>query len=182
MIFKETKLRGAFVIEPERLEDERGFFARTWSQEEFSSRGLNPKIVQCNSSFNKQRGTLRGMHYQIPPNEEAKLVRCTAGAIYDVIIDLREDSPTRSKWIGVELSACNRMMVYVPEGFAHGFQTLEDETEVSYQVSAYYHQESAHGVRWDDPAFGINWPLEISVISERDRSHPFVDVAQKELI
>lgn len=180
MNFKETKLRGAYVIEPELLEDERGFFARIWSEEEFAVRGLNPRIVQCNSSFNKQRGTLRGMHYQIPPHEEAKLVRCTAGAIYDVIIDLREDSPTRSKWIGVELSARNRLMVYVPEGFAHGFQTLADETEVFYQVSAYYHQESARGVRWDDPAFGIDWPLEISVISERDRSHPLLEAVQKE--
>jgi dTDP-4-dehydrorhamnose 3,5-epimerase len=179
MIFKETKLRGAYIIEPELLEDERGFFARTWSQEEFAARGLNSKLVQSNSSFNKQRGTLRGMHFQIPPHEEAKLVRCTAGAIYDVIIDLRENSPTRLRWAGVELSARNRLMVYVPEGFAHGFQTLEDNTEVFYQVSAYYHHESARGVRWDDPAFGINWPLEISVISERDRSHPFVDAAQR---
>ncbi len=181
MIFREEKLRGAYIIEPELIEDERGFFARTWSQEEFAARGLNPKVVQCNSSFNRQRGTLRGMHYQIPPHSEVKLVRCTAGAIYDVIIDLREDSPTRSQWIGVELSARNRLMAYVPEGFAHGFQTLEDETEVFYQVSAYYHQESARGVRWDDPAFGIDWPLEISVISERDRSHPFLDATQKEL-
>jgi dTDP-4-dehydrorhamnose 3,5-epimerase len=181
MRFIETELKGAFVVELELLEDERGYFARTWSQEEFDSRGLNSKLVQCNSSFNKQLGTLRGMHYQIPPHEEAKLVRCTAGAIYDVIVDLREDSPTRSKWIGVELSARNRLMVYVPEGFAHGFQTLEDNTEVFYQVSAYYHQESARGVRWDDPAFGVDWPLGISVISERDRSHPFLDAAQKEL-
>jgi dTDP-4-dehydrorhamnose 3,5-epimerase len=180
MIFKETKLWGAYVIELELIEDERGFFVRTWSQEEFAARGLNPGIVQCNSSFNKQRGTLRGMHYQIPPHEEAKLVRCTAGAIYDVIIDLRKDSPTRSRWIGVELSARNRQMVYVPEGFAHGFQTLVDDTEVFYQVSTYYHQESARGVRWDDPVFGIDWPLDISVISERDRSHPFVDAAQEE--
>ena len=179
MIFKETKLRGAYVIEPELVEDERGFFGRMWSEEEFAARGLNPRIQQCNTSFNKQRGTLRGMHYQIPPHEEAKLVRCTVGAIYDVIVDLREDSPTRSKWIGVELSADNRLMVYVPEGFAHGFQTLEDDTEVFYQVSEYYHPESAHGVRWDDPAFSINWPLSISVISERDRSHPFLDAAQK---
>jgi dTDP-4-dehydrorhamnose 3,5-epimerase len=180
MIFKETKLRGAYVIEPELIEDERGFFARTWSQEDFAARGLNSKLVQCNSSFNKQRGTLRGMHYQIPPHEEAKLVRCTAGAIYDVILDLREDSPTRSEWIAVELSARNRQMVYVPEGFAHGFQTLEDETEVCYQVSAYYHEESARGVRWDDLAFGIDWPLPVSVVSDRDRSHPFVDAAQEE--
>ncbi|HEY3041161.1 MAG TPA: dTDP-4-dehydrorhamnose 3,5-epimerase [Pyrinomonadaceae bacterium] len=180
MIFTETKLHGAYIIEPELIEDERGFFVRTWSREEFAAHGLNPKVVQCNTSFNKEQGTLRGMHYQIPPHEEAKLVRCTAGTIYDVIIDLREDSPTRSKWISVELSASNRLMVYVPEGFAHGFQTLEDETEVFYQVSAYYHSESARGVCWNDPAFGIDWPLAISVISERDRTHPFIDAARKE--
>lgn len=176
MIFKETMLRGAYVIQPELLQDERGFFARTWSQEEFLTRGLNPNVVQCNSSYNKLRGTLRGMHYQIPPHEEAKLVRCTAGAIYDVIIDLRSDSPTRSQWIGVELSAQNHLMVYVPEGFAHGFQTLEADTEVSYQMSTYYHSESARGLRWDDPAVSIKWPLPVSVISERDRSHPFLNV------
>ena len=180
MIFKEAKLRGAYIIEPELIEDERGFFARTWGQEEFASRGLNPKLVQCNSSLNKQTGTLRGMHYQVPPHEEAKLVRCSAGAIYDVIVDLRRDSPTWGKWLGVELTSRNRLMVYVPEGFAHGFQTLEDDSEVFYQVSEYYYPESARGVRWDDPAFGIEWPLGISVISERDRSHPFVDAVQKE--
>ena len=175
MIFKETKLRGAYIIEPELIEDERGFFTRIWSQAEFASRGLNPKLVQCNNSWNKQTGTLRGMHYQIQPHEEAKLVRCGAGAIYDVIVDLRRDSPTWGEWLGLELTSRNRLMVYVPEGFAHGFQTLEDDTEVFYQVSEYYYPESARGVRWDDPAFGIQWPLGISVISERDRSHPFVD-------
>jgi dTDP-4-dehydrorhamnose 3,5-epimerase len=181
MIFTETKLRGAYIVEPELLEDERGFFARTWSREDFDARGLDSNLVQCNSSFNKQRGTLRGMHYQTAPHEEVKLVRCTAGAIYDVIIDLREDSPTRSQWHGVELSASNRLMVYIPKGFAHGFQTLADETEVFYQVSEYYHPESARGVRWDDPTFGIDWPLGISVVSERDRAHPFLDAAQREL-
>ena len=180
MRFIETELNGAFVVEPELIKDERGHFARTWSREEFASHGLNSKLAQCNSSYNKQRGTLRGMHYQIPPHGEAKLVRCTAGAIYDVIVDLRERSPTRSKWIGVELSAGNRLMVYVPEGFAHGFQTLEDDTEVFYQASECYHPESARGVRWDDPVFGIHWPLEISLISERDRSHPFLGAGQKE--
>jgi len=179
MIFKEAKMRGAYIIEPELIEDERGFFARIWSQEEFGSRGLNSKLVQCNSSLNKQTGTLRGMHYQIPPHEEAKLVRCTSGAIYDVIVDLRRDSPTRGQWIGVELTSRNRLMIYVPEGFAHGFQTLEDDTEVFYQVSEYYHPESARGVRWDDPTFSIDWPLGISVISERDRSHPFVGAAHE---
>ncbi len=175
--FNETELKGAFVIEPERFDDERGFFARTWSQEEFAARGLNPKVVQCNTSFNKQRGTLRGMHYQVAPHEEAKLVRCTGGAIYDVIIDLRPDSPTWGEWFGVELTSRNRLMVYVPEGFAHGFQTLADETEVFYQVSAYYHQESARGVRWDDPAFGIDWPLAVTAISQRDREHPLLSIS-----
>lgn len=179
MISTETALKGAFIIEPDRIDDERGFFARIWSEEDFAARGLNPKVVQCNSSFNKRRGTLRGMHYQIPPHEEAKLVRCTAGAIYDVIIDLRRDSPTWAKWIGVELTSSNRLMLYVPEGFAHGFQTLEDDTDVSYQMSEYYHPELARGVRWDDPAFDIKWPLPISVISERDRTHPLVDVAEQ---
>src|SRR5205823_691274 len=127
----------------------------------------------------KQRGTVRGMHYQIAPHEEAKLVRCTSGAIYDVIIDLRRDSPTWTQWFSVELTFQNRLIVYVPEGFAHGYQTLADDTEVFYQVSAYYHPESARGVRWDDPAFGIEWPLAIGAISERDQSHPFVDRYQK---
>src|SRR4051812_43835121 len=179
MRFIETQLKGALVVEPELIKDERGHFARTWSREEFAARGLNSRLAQCSSSYNRLRGTLRGMHYQIAPHGEAKLVRCTAGAIYDVIVDLREGSPTRSKWIGVELSGGNRRMVYVPEGFAHGYQTLENDTEVFYQVSECYHPECARGVRWDDPAFGIEWPLEISVISERDRSHPFVDLAQK---
>lgn len=180
MIFKATELPGAYIIDPEPFVDERGFFARMWSQEEFAARGLNSKLVQCNTSLNKLKGTLRGMHYQIRPHEEVKLVRCTAGTIYDVMVDLRQDSPTHGRWTGVELSARNRRMVYIPEGFAHGFQTLEDETEVFYQVSEYYHQESARGVRWDDPAFGIDWPLATSVISERDRSHPFIDATRKE--
>ncbi|HXM50326.1 MAG TPA: dTDP-4-dehydrorhamnose 3,5-epimerase [Pyrinomonadaceae bacterium] len=181
MIFTETKLHGTFVIEPELIEDERGFFARTWSQTEFVQHGLNPRVVQTNLSFNQRRGTLRGMHFQAKPHEEAKVVRCTAGSIADVIVDLRPESPTFRQWIKVELSANNRLMLYVPESFAHGFQTLEDDTEVAYQISEYYHPESARGVRWDDPVFGIDWPLEISVISERDRSHPFIDAAKKGL-
>ena len=181
MIFTETKLHGAFVIEPELIEDERGFFARTWSQTEFVQHGLNPRVVQTNLSFNQRRGTLRGMHFQAKPHEEAKVVCCTAGSIADVIVDLRPESPTFRQWIKVELSANNRLMLYVPESFAHGFQTLEDDTEVAYQISEYYHPESARGVRWDDPVFGIDWPLEISVISERDRSHPFIDAAKKGL-
>jgi dTDP-4-dehydrorhamnose 3,5-epimerase len=181
MIFTETRLHGAFIIEPELIEDERGFFARTWSQTEFVRYGLNPRVVQTNLSFNQRRGTLRGMHFQGKPHEEAKVVRCTAGSIYDVIVDLRPESPTFRQWIKAELSANNRLMLYVPESFAHGFQTLEDHTEVAYQISEYYHPESARGVRWDDPVFGIDWPLEISVVSERDRSHPFIDAAKKGL-
>ncbi|HEX9628866.1 MAG TPA: dTDP-4-dehydrorhamnose 3,5-epimerase [Pyrinomonadaceae bacterium] len=174
MIFTETALKGAFIIEPELIPDERGFFARTWSAEEFVEHGLNPRVAQKNISLNKKRGTLRGMHFQVKPHEEAKLVRCTAGSIFDVIVDLREDSTTFRKWIGSELSAKNRLMVYIPEGFAHGFQTLEDETEVAYQISGYYHPESARGVRWDDPAFNFKWPLPVTVMSERDRKHPLV--------
>jgi len=172
MIFIETKLKGAFIIEPERMKDERGFFARTWCKREFEAHGLNSNLVQCNISFNKKRGTLRGMHYQVPPHEEAKLVRCTMGAIYDVIIDLRPDSQTFKQWISVELTAENRKMIYVPEGFAHGFLTLEDNTEVFYQMSEFYAPECARGVRWNDPAFCIKWPIDIRVISERDRQYP----------
>lgn len=168
MLFNETKLHGAFIIEPELLEDERGFFARTWCQREFKAHGLNPQLVQCSISFNKQTGTLRGMHLQLPPCAEAKLVRCTIGAIYDVIIDLRPWSATFAQHIGVELTAENRRMLYIPEGFAHGFQTLVDNTEVAYQMSEFYAPDCARGVRWDDPAFGIQWPEEVSVISERD--------------
>jgi dTDP-4-dehydrorhamnose 3,5-epimerase len=168
VIFKETKLKGAYVIKPERLEDERGFFARIFCQEEFERHGLNPRIVQCSISFNKQKATLRGMHYQAAPYEEAKLVSCVRGAIYDVIIDLRPDSSAYCQWFGVELSAENRDMLYVPEGFAHGFQTLVDDTVVLYQISEFYRPESAHGVRWDDPAFGIKWPLPNSAISKKD--------------
>jgi len=175
VIFAETKLEGAFVIEPERLGDERGFFARTWCRREFEAHGLNPRLVQCNVSFNRKKGTLRGMHYQAAPHEEAKLVRCTMGAIYDVIIDLRPDSPTFRQWTAVELTEDNRCMLYVPEGFAHGFQTLENDTEVLYQMSEFYHPESARGVRWDDPAFGIEWPIEQLTISSRDRSYDRFD-------
>lgn len=168
MIFKETKLKGAYVIKPERLEDERGFFARTFCQKEFERQGLNPRIAQCSISFNKKKATLRGMHYQVAPYKEAKLVSCVKGAIYDVIIDLRSDSSTYCQWLGVELSAENSGMLYVPEGFAHGFQTLADDTVVLYQISEFYHPESANGVRWDDPAFGIKWPLPNLIISEKD--------------
>lgn len=172
MIFRETKLESVWIIEPELLTDNRGFFARTWCQREFEERGLDSTLVQCNISFNSQSGTLRGMHYQIPPHGETKLVRCTQGAIYDVIIDMRPPSPTFSQWIGVELTAKNRRMLYIPEGFAHGFQTLVDQTEVFYQMSEFYHPESARGVRWNDPAFAIKWPTANSlIISDKDSSY-----------
>jgi dTDP-4-dehydrorhamnose 3,5-epimerase len=172
VIFKETKLKGAFIIEPERIEDERGFFARTFCRKEFEAHGLNPYLVQCSVSFNKKKGTLRGMHYQAAPHQEAKLVRCTMGAIHDVILDLRPNSPTFKQWVSVELSADNRRMVYLPEGVAHGFQTLAPDTEVFYQMSEFYHPESVRGVRWDDQRFGIRWPAAERVISVRDLSYP----------
>jgi dTDP-4-dehydrorhamnose 3,5-epimerase len=176
MIFTETKLKGAYVIEPERLSDERGFFARTWCQKEFQEHGLNINVVQCNISYNKKKGTLRGMHYQAAPWDEVKLVRCTSGGIHDVIIDLRLNSTTYKAWISVELTAENRKMLYIPEGFAHGFLTLRDNTEVFYQMSEMYSAGHARGVRWNDPAFGIQWPTEISTISDRDNR--FMDFLQ----
>lgn len=173
MKFTETKLKGAYIIEPKLITDERGFFARSWCQKEFTERGLNPNLVQCNISFNLKKGTLRGMHYQAKPHEEAKLVRCTMGAIYDVIIDIRSESPTFKQWVAVELTAENRKMLYIPEGMAHGFQTLLDNTEVFYQMSEFYHPELAGGVRWDDPVFQILWPeFNTRVISEKDLSYP----------
>lgn len=176
MIFRETKLGGVLIIEPEIIEDERGFFACSWMQSEFEKRGLNPHLVQCNISFNKHRGTVRGMHFQNKPYQEAKLVRCTRGAMLDVAIDLRNDSPTQYQWVAAELSADNHRILYIPEGFAHGYQTLLDDTEVFYQMSEYYHPESAGGVRWSDPAFGIEWPLPVSVIAERDATYSLLDV------
>ena len=167
----ETELKGAFIIAPDLLEDERGFFARTFCRREFEEHGLNSALVQCNMSFNKKKGTLRGMHYQIAPQAEVKLVRCTRGAIHDVIIDLRPESPTFKQWLAAELSSENHRMLYVPEGFAHGYLALEDRTEVIYQVSAFYHPQSERGIRWNDPAFGIEWPLAIAVISIKDLSH-----------
>lgn len=176
MIFHETKLAGAFVIDPERFEDDRGFFARTWCVAEFQAHALNPRLVQCSVSYNKKKGTLRGMHYQTAPHAEAKLVRCTRGAIHDVIVDLREDSATFRQSIGVDLTAENGRMLFIPEGFAHGFQTLEDDTEVFYQISEFYHPESARGARYDDPAFGIAWPLDVSIIAEKDLRYPLTEV------
>ena len=173
MIFTETSLKGAFIIELERIEDARGFFARTWCQKEFEAHGLSTRLVQCNVSFNKKPGTLRGMHYQTTPHEEAKLVRCTSGVIYDAIIDLRPESPTYLQWIGAELTADNRRMLYVPENFAHGYQTLTHDTEIFYQVSQFYSPESERGVRWNDPAFGIEWPeTENIIVSEKDKDWP----------
>ncbi|HKV62626.1 MAG TPA: dTDP-4-dehydrorhamnose 3,5-epimerase [Candidatus Acidoferrum sp.] len=172
MIFTETKLAGAFVIDLERRSDERGFFARTFCQQEFEAHGLNPQVVQCNVSFNKRKGTLRGMHYQAAPFAEAKLVRCTSGSIYDVIIDLRPASATFKEYFAAELSAENRRMLYIPEDFAHGFQTLQDDTEVFYQMAQRYSAKHARGVRWNDPAFGIEWPEGDRIIIERDQTYP----------
>lgn len=189
MRFIETKLRGAYIIELELVEDERGFFARSFCVREFEKHGLNHNIVQCNISYNKNKGTIRGMHYQIKPHEEAKIVSCIKGTIYDVIIDLRPDSPTYCQWFAVELTAPSsplpahssetahsspltapHKMLYIPEGFAHGFQTLEDDTVVFYQMSEFYHPECARGVRFNDQAFNIKWPIQEVTISERDRS------------
>lgn len=173
MIFNETRLKGAYVIELEQVDDERGFFARSWCKEEFELHKLNSNLKQCNISFNKNKGTLRGMHFQEVPYEEAKFVRCIRGAIFDVIIDLREYSETFMQWIGVELTADNRKSLYVPEGFAHGFQTLEDNSEVFYQMSEFYYSEFARGIRWNDSAFRINWPITVTNISDKDNNYQF---------
>ncbi|MCX6030219.1 MAG: dTDP-4-dehydrorhamnose 3,5-epimerase [Chloroflexi bacterium] len=175
MIFTETRLPGAFIIEPELRADERGFFARTWCQREFAAHGLNLRLVQCNLSGNTLAGTVRGLHYQAAPYEEAKIVSCNHGAICDVIVDLRPASPTSKKWLAVELTEQNRRMLYIPEGFAHGFQTLKDHSEVFYQMSEFYIPAAARGARWNDPAFGIRWPLPVTIISPRDRSYPDFD-------
>ena len=172
MRFHETPLAGAYVIEAERFSDERGFFVRTFCEREFRERGLNPSVAQTNLSYNERRGTLRGMHYQRAPHAEAKLVRCTMGAIHDVIIDLRPGSPTARRHFAVRLDADNRTMLYIPEGFAHGFLTLADRTEVAYQMSVAHSPDHGAGVRWNDPAFGIEWPEPVRVIIERDRTYP----------
>jgi dTDP-4-dehydrorhamnose 3,5-epimerase len=172
VIFHELTLSGAFRIEPERIEDSRGFFARTFCTGEFAEHGLDPELRQCSLSFNHKRGTLRGLHYQTAPWEEAKLIRCTRGRIFDVIVDLRPDSGTCGHWEGMELSAENRTMVYAPQGFAHGFQTLEDDTEIFYQISTPYHAEAASGIRWDDPDIAISWPLADPILSGRDNCLP----------
>ena len=172
MIFHQTKLADIVEVRLDPRCDERGFFARSWCEREFASHGLNTRLVQCNVSFNVRKGTLRGMHYQDEPHGEAKLVRCTQGAIYDVAVDLRPQSPTFQQWVAAVLSAENRHMLFIPEGCAHGFLTLADNTEVFYQMSEFYYPESARGVRFDDPAFQISWPEKIEVISERDRTYP----------
>jgi dTDP-4-dehydrorhamnose 3,5-epimerase len=197
VIFSETRLKGAYLIELEPIEDSRGSFARSFCQKEFGLHGINMNIVQCNISYNRKAGTLRGMHYQAAPYEEAKLVSCTKGAMYDVIIDLREDSATYCRWIGVELigpgsqyTLCSepegkdfqplaRRMLYVPKGFAHGFLTLEDDTHVFYQMSEFYTPGQARGIRWNDPVFGIAWPGEVKVISDRDKRYPDFDAGCK---
>jgi dTDP-4-dehydrorhamnose 3,5-epimerase len=178
MIFTETRLRGAYIIELEQVRDPRGYFARSFCQREFAARGLNCQLAQCSLSFNKRRGTLRGMHYQEAPHSEAKLVTCTAGTVYDVIIDLRRESPTFGQWLSVELkgyasaAAETPKLLYIPEGFAHGYQTLADDTYLFYQMSEFYRPESARGVRWNDPAFGIEWPDIEPILSDKDRAFP----------
>ena len=172
MKFFETKIPGVFEIRPELIKDNRGFFARCWCQEEFASHGLDSRLAQCNISGSLRKGTLRGMHYQTAPFAETKLVRCTRGAIFDVALDLRPDSPSYKRWTAAILTAENHHMFYIPEGCAHGFLTVEDDSEVFYQMSQFYHPEAARGVRWDDPAFGIDWPEKVEVISTRDASYP----------
>jgi dTDP-4-dehydrorhamnose 3,5-epimerase len=172
MQFQDVGIVGAYLIEPERVVDERGFFARTWCQQEFSEQGLDTSLIQCAIAFNRQCGTLRGMHFQVAPHEETKLVRCTRGAIYDAILDLRGDSATFGRWHAVELTAENRLELHIPRGVAHGYLTLSDDCEVFYQLSTTYQPSAARGVRWNDPAFGIEWPSNPQVISERDASFP----------
>lgn len=172
MKFQETELEGAYIIELEKMKDDRGFFARTFCQKELQDHSLAPNVAQANVSFNTHAGTLRGMHYQMSPYEETKLVRCTRGALYDVIVDLRPDSSTYKRWIGVELTATNYKMLYVPANFGHGFITLEDDTEATYFVSEFYTPGSERGLRWNDPQFDIKWPHSVDVISEKDADWP----------
>lgn len=181
MKFLETGLPGAVLIELELHEDERGFFARSFCEREFAERGLATHYVQSNVSYNRSRHTLRGMHYQASPHREVKRVRCVAGAIHDVIVDLRKGSPTRLAWTGVELSAANHRELYVPEGFAHGFLTLAEDTVVTYEMGAFHEPEAARGFRWNDPRVAVSWPAEPRVISERDRSYPDLDLATLEV-
>lgn len=175
MKFIETPLAGLYVIEIEPLNDDRGYFARSFCAHEFQARGLEPTVAQCNISFNRKAGTLRGLHFQALPHEEAKLVRCSRGAIYDVAVDIRQDSRTYLKWFAAELTSENRSMMFIPRGFAHGFQTLVDESEVFYLMSEFYHAESARGLRWDDPTLGISWPVANRIISNKDRTYRLID-------
>lgn len=172
MILTPTEIAGVYVVELEPRPDERGFFARSWCQREFEQHGLDARLVQCNISHNLHRATLRGLHYQATPHPETKLVRCTQGAIYDVALDLRPEQPTFRKWVALELSARNRRALYIPAGCAHGFQSLTDESEVLYHMSEYYHPDLARGVRWNDPAFAITWPLPQPLLSPRDAGYP----------
>lgn len=173
MIFRETPLAGAFVLEPERFEDDRGFFARTYDRDQFEAHGLDPEVAQCSVSYNHRRGTLRGLHFQAAPHEEIKLVRCTRGRLWDVIVDVRAGSPTRGQHFALILSAEEGNALYVPKGMAHGFITLEDKTEVFYQISERYSSEHSRGYRWDDPTFAIPWPEPITTMSDKDRNLPF---------
>ena len=175
MTFEETRLKGVFIIEPERIEDERGFFARAWCEKDSRRHGIDTRFVQCNISYNKYKGTLRGMHYQAAPYEEAKLVRCTAGSLYDVVIDIRPGSKTFLQWLSIELTAEDRKLIYIPKGFANGFQTLSDNTEVFYQMSEFYKPEYARGIRWNDPQFKIDWPEKNHIMSEKDRQWEDLD-------
>jgi dTDP-4-dehydrorhamnose 3,5-epimerase len=171
LIFTPTPLADVYLIDIERREDERGFFARTWCADELCGQGLQAQLAQCSVSFNRRKGTLRGMHYQRSPHEETKVVTCLRGSVYDVVVDLRPDSATRLKWFAAELSSTTLRMLYIPAGCAHGFQTLEDDCLLNYQISAFYQPESSAGVRWNDPAFQIEWPLPVSSMSERDASY-----------
>ena len=179
MVFTETPIPGVVLIEPSRIEDERGFFARSFDESAFRARGMNPCVAQCNISFNRRRGTVRGMHYQAAPFEESKLVRCTRGEIFDVALDLRDGSPTFGKWTGLNLSAENRRMLYLPEGIAHGFQTLADDTEIFYQMGQAYEPTAGRGVRWDDPAFDVQWPEEIACVAPKDEAFPLWSNARR---
>lgn len=174
MIFEETPLRGAYVIEPERINDHRGFFARVWCKKELERRGLNSELSQSNIGFSHVKGTLRGLHFQKPPHAESKIVRCTRGSIFDVIVDLRPESPTYKRWFGIELSDENGKMVYVAEGMAQGYMTLQDNTEINYHTTEFFNAEAASGVRFDDPVLGIRWPMSATAISEQDRSWPLL--------
>jgi dTDP-4-dehydrorhamnose 3,5-epimerase len=175
LIFKETMLSGAYVIEPEKISDNRGYFARIWCKNELQQHGLKGDLAQSNVGFSYRKGTLRGLHFQRAPHAEVKIVRCTRGSMFDVIVDLRPESPTYKRWFGVELNDENSRMIYVPEGFAQGYMTLADNTEMNYHTSEFYSAEAASGVRYDDPAFAIRWPLAATVISEQDRNWPLIE-------